>query len=88
MDGETFFKALDEGCKTAKKVYKHYIKYLARGIESLVNIFGPDAVVLAGGVTQQGDKLLKPLYAELKKDIRIEISSLQSDAGALGAAML
>ena len=88
MDGETFFKALDGGCKAAEKVYKYYIKYLARGIESLVNIFGPDAVVLAGGVTQQGDKLLKPLHDELKKDIRIEISSLQSDAGALGAAML
>ena len=88
MTGEFFFDALSMGCETAEKVYKRYIKYLAKGIESLANIFGPDAIVLAGGITQQGDKILKPLKAELKKDVRIEISSLQSDAGALGAAML
>ena len=45
-------------------------------------------IVLAGGVTKQGETLLKPLKEELKKEIRIEISTLQGEAGALGAAML
>ncbi|HAL63458.1 MAG TPA: glucokinase [Clostridiales bacterium] len=88
MTGEVFFEAIDKGCTVAERVYRRYIKYLARGIESLANIFGPDVIVLAGGITEQGDKILKPLKAELKKDVRIEISSLQSDAGALGAAMM
>ena len=83
-----FFAALDSDCNVAKKVFERYIKYLARGIESLVNIFGPDAVILAGGITQQGEKLLKPLKDEMIRNVRIEISSLQNDAGALGSAML
>lgn len=88
LDGKLIFEALDQGCETAKAVFDKYIFYLASGIESLVNIFGPDAVVLAGGVTKQGDKLLAPLKEKLRGNIRIEISELQSDAGALGAAML
>ena len=88
LTGEDIFKAMDKGCPVAKKVFDDYIRYLAMGINSLVNIFGPDAVVLAGGVTRQGDKLLNPLKKLIKSDIRIEISTLQNDAGSLGAAML
>ncbi|MBO4897123.1 MAG: glucosamine-6-phosphate deaminase [Clostridia bacterium] len=86
--GEDIFEAIDKGCPVAKKVFDDYIKYLAMGINSLVNIFGPDAVVLAGGVTRQDDKLLAPLKKLTKAGVRIEISDLQNDAGAMGAAML
>ena len=88
LNGKLIFEALDRGCKITQKVFDNYLFYLASGINSLVNIFGPDAIVLAGGITKQGDKLLKPLKEKLSTDIRIEVSSLQSDAGALGAAML
>lgn len=51
--------------------------------------FGPDAVVLAGGITNEGELLLNPLKELIgKTDVEIAISSLQSDAGALGACML
>ena len=81
---------LNDGINTSVSatLLKTHPFYLAGGIESLANIFGPDCIVLAGGVTLQGDKLLAPLKAELKKDIRVEISTLQRNAGALGAAML
>lgn len=88
LTGEDIFKAMAKGCSIAQKVFDEYIRYLAMGINSLVNIFGPDAVVLAGGVTRQGKKLLEPLKKHIKSDIRIEISTLQNDAGSLGAAML
>ncbi|HAL63845.1 MAG TPA: glucosamine-6-phosphate deaminase [Clostridiales bacterium] len=88
LSGEDIFKAMDKGCPVAKKVFDDYIRYLAMGINSLVNIFGPDAVVLAGGVTRQGDKLLNPLKKLIKTDVRLEISTLQNDAGALGASQL
>ena len=88
MNGEVIFAALEKECPVAAAVYDRFLNYLARGIESYANIFGPDAVVLAGGVTVQGDKLLKPLKVKLKKEVRIEISTLQNDAGALGAALL
>ncbi len=88
MTCEIIFEAMDAGCPVAKDVFDKYIKYLAVGIQSVVNVFGPDVIVLAGGITQQGDKLIAPLRAKLPSDIRIEISKLQSDAGALGAAVL
>lgn len=88
LNGKLIFEAMDKGCEVAKAVFDVYLDYLAAGIQSLKNVFGPDAIVLAGGVTKQGDKLLLPLREKLKTKVRIEISTLQSDAGALGAALL
>lgn len=88
LNGKIIFDAVEKGCPVANEVFDTFLNYLACGINSLSNIFGPDAIVLAGGVTVQGEKLLTPLKDKLKKDIRIEISKLQGDAGALGAAML
>ena len=88
LTGEDVFDAIDKGCPVAQKVFDEYIRYLAMGINTLVNAFGPDAIVLAGGVTKQGEKLLSPLKKLVKSDVRLEISILQGDAGALGAAML
>ena len=43
----------------------------------------------AGGITNEGALLLDPLKEKVgNTDVEIVISSLQSDAGALGAAML
>lgn len=89
LDGELIFKAIDEDCDVAKKVFDEYIEWIAVGIKSLINIFGPDAVILAGGITQQGDRLINPLRKLIdNSDVAIEISQLQNDAGAIGAAML
>ena len=88
LDGKLIFDALEKGCSGAEKVFGNFLDYLACGIESLFNILGPDEIVLAGAVTAQGEKLLAPLKKRLKKDIHVEISALQGDAGSLGAAML
>ena len=88
LSGELIFDAAENGCPVANEVMDNFLNYLACGIYSLFCIFGPDVIVLAGGVTAQGEKLLNPLKNKLKKDMRIEISVLQGDAGALGAAML
>ena len=73
---------------TAKKVFDNYTDYLAAGIDSVVNAYDPDAFVLTGGITGQGEKLLAPLKAKLNSKIEIRISKLQGDAGALGATLL
>ena len=58
------------------------------GIRSLAYTFDPDMIVLAGGLTNAGDDLLLPLKEKLDIDVDIQISSLKSDAGIIGAAML
>lgn len=89
ISGRTFFDALKADCPVAKAVYDRYLNYLSIGIKSIIMAFGPDAIVLAGGITNEGDLLLDPLKEKVgNTDVEIVISSLQSDAGALGAAML
>ena len=69
-------------------MFSRYLDDLACGIISLAQIFDPDAIVLAGGITQQKDRLLRPLQKKVGDLVCVKISSLQNDAGALGAAML
>lgn len=88
LDGEKIFEALNKNCYTAMLVYDKYISYMALGLQSINKIFCPDAIILAGGITMQGERLLKSIKSKLISDIRIEISELQSKAGVMGAAIL
>lgn len=89
INGRNFFAVLHGGCPVARQVLDSYLRYLAVGVKSLINIFGPDAIILAGGITNEGDALLAPLKTLIgPTDVEILISSLQNDAGALGAAAL
>ena len=63
----------------------------------LANSFKPDVIIaLGGGVSKAGDFLLKPLREKVAKYVfykdlpyaKIEIATLGSDAGIIGAAML
>lgn len=88
LNGKLIFQSLDEKCPVAEKVFKEYVDWIAVGIKSINMIIGPDAVILSGGITREGEKLLVPLRAALKKDINIELSRLREDAGVFGAASL
>ena len=82
---------------SAAEVVKGYIEKLGIGITNIANVFRPEAVILGGGVCAEGDNLILPLKAKLKKDIfagdmgpgvEILIATLGNDAGLLGAAAL
>ncbi len=89
LNGKLIFEAFDEGSVCAKQVISEYVDWLKVGVESLVKIFAPDSIILAGGITKQGDKLIGELRKRaVTKGTKIEISILQNDAGRLGAAML
>ena len=88
LNGKLIFDALDNYCEVAKKAFDEYLDWICVGIKNIKMILNPDAIVLAGGITKQGDKLLKPLKTKLDKDINVEISILQDDAGVFGAANL
>ena len=88
MDGRVFFRAVADGCPTAKAVLDVYLCDLAAGLESLQSIFDPAVIVLAGGITEAGDALLAPLAQKLGDAFPLKLSSLRSDAGVIGAAAL
>ncbi len=97
INGRTAFDAAELGDSAAAAVVDGYITYLAEGIANLVNILRPDAIVIGGGVSRQGDALMKPLDEKLRELVYASdtlglpvvcAASLGNDAGIIGAAML
>lgn len=94
-DGRTVFLALKEGDAAAKKVLDTYIAALGEGVANLVNVFRPQAVILGGGISAEGETLLAPLRAYVyprlyvsEKIVPLELrcAALGNDAGLYGAA--
>ncbi len=61
VSGRTAFAAARVGDETAKKVVKQFVGYLSEGIADFVNILRPEAIVLGGGISNEGDDLFIPL---------------------------
>lgn len=87
------YDAAHKGDETAIEVVRETARFLGAGIANLLNVFNPDVVVIAGGVTQAGETLFEPLRREARKrafkpaveGCRIVAGSLQGTAGVVGA---
>lgn len=97
VNAKTVFDAAATGDPVAKAVVDQYEEYLAAGIGGIVNLFRPHAVILGGGVSNQGETLLVPLREKLKKYCyasqyiappQVVKATLGNDAGIIGAALL
>ncbi len=97
VSAKTAFDAMKKGDSVAKEVVENYLFYLSEGIANLINIFAPEAIILGGGVCNEGDTLLVPLReqvvakcygGDLIHHAEISIATLGNDAGLIGAAML
>ena len=95
VSGRTAFEAAKEGDAAAQQVVKKYLEYVADGISSVINIFQPNVLVIGGGISKEGDYILKPVQAYINrytycKDIpqtELKIATLFNDAGIIGAAL-
>lgn len=93
---KSIFEAARKGDKLTKGVVEEAISYLGIAIANIANILNPEMVVLVGGITNEGDKLLIPLGEEVKKrafysnykSLKIVIGKLGGNAGVFGAAAL
>ena len=93
---KSIFEAARKGDKLTKNIVEEAISYLGIAIANIANILNPEMVVLVGGITNEGDKLLTPLRREVKKrafysnykSLKIVIGKLGGNAGVLGAAAL
>jgi len=97
IDGKTVFRAMDMGDEGAKEVFENYIRYLACGLTNLVNIFQPEILCIGGGISAQGERLLRPVRdiinnEDYARDVPlrtvITAAKLAGDAGIIGAALL
>ncbi len=95
----TAFDASKQGDVEGLRLVREYTEYLACGITNLINIFQPEVFLIGGGLSGEGDYLLKPLLPLIEreqytrtypknKQTTIKIATLGNDAGIIGAAAL
>ena len=97
ITGKTVFDAADRGDETANAVVDRFCDYLGAGVTNIVNALAPEVILIGGGISRQGERLLAPVrrYVEKNcfggKDGAIPIiaaARLGNDAGIIGAAAL
>ena len=86
VDGRTAFTAAKAGDETAKRVIRQFVGYLSEGIADFVNILRPEAIVLGGGVANEGEALFGPLReaVDARTYIAMDIVPLKIVGAKLG----
>lgn len=96
VDGKTAFDAMKANDELGCKIIKKYIECLGCGLVNVVNIFQPDKICIGGGISRQGEVLLKPLREFVNREkykvsdddkTSICVAKLGNDAGIIGAAL-
>lgn len=97
VNGKTAFDAMRKGDPVGKKVCDKYIEYVSVGVVNMINIFQPEILCIGGGISKEGDNLIKPIteFVNLDRYTRnspnqtvIKTARLGNDAGIIGAAFL
>ena len=97
LNGKVVFDCAQNGDKTAMAVVKKYIKYVGVGLVNFANIFFPEVIIIGGGISNQGDNIIKPLQRYVTRNvygavyspkIKVVAATLKNDAGIIGAAAL
>ena len=86
VDGRTAFIAAKAGDETAKQVINQFVGYLSEGIADFVNILRPEAIVLGGGIANEGEALFEPLRkaVDARTYIAMDIVPLKIVGAELG----
>ncbi len=97
INGKTVFIAAKQDDKVAVAILKKYIKYIGMGLVNFANLFYPEIIIVGGGISKEGDTLVKPLQryvsrnvygSEYNPKIKVVAAELGNDAGIIGAASL
>ncbi|MBR6555011.1 MAG: ROK family glucokinase [Clostridia bacterium] len=97
ITGLAVFQAADKGDSVAQAVIDRYCVYVAAGFTDLVNSLAPEMILLGGGISRQGERILAPIREYVinncfgQKDGAIPViraAALGNEAGIIGAAAL
>jgi len=96
-NGRTSYDGMRAGDKVATEVVDLYEDYVACGVTNMINIFQPEVLCIGGGISKEGDTLLKPIVEKVcverftknvEKQTTVKIAELGNDAGIIGAAFI
>lgn len=90
------FRAAAEGDRFAANLVEKIGRLLGTGIANLVNLFGPEIIILGGTMSAAGDLLLNPICRTLRtkaldrmeKDVEIKTGSFGKEEAIKGATTL
>lgn len=91
---EVFY--LSETNEVIAKVLDEYIDNLAEGLANYINLFDLEMLVIGGGISRYGDKIITKLKSKMIEkicnhttyDLNIKMAKLKNDAGIIGASIL
>ena len=94
VTAQTVYDAAHDGDPLALEVVRDTARYLGAGVANMVNAFNPEIVVICGGVTHAGERLMAPLRQEVTRrafkpavqHCKILPGELTGTAGVYGAA--
>ena len=96
LDFAALFRGVDAGDSVARQVLDHCIAVWSALAASLVHVYGPERIILGGGVMRRGDAILPGIRAFVDEHtwkttrgrVTIEPASLGDAAAFLGAETL
>ena len=94
VSAKNVVEAMQQGDWYATEIIIQAMNYLGIGIANLVNLFNPEVIVIGGGLSNLGDRLLDPVrrgialhaFPTAAREVRVMLAELGDDVGIVGAA--
>ncbi len=94
VDAKAIQMAAEAGDALAGELISRAAHYLGVGLANLLNTFNPQMIVIGGGVSKIGDRLLTPAFQTARERaydaaysaVKFAVAKLETDSGVLGAA--
>lgn len=96
VSGKSSFIAAQQGDAVGQGVVDTYIEYIAISLTNIIFAYGPEIIVLGGGVCNEGDTLILPLreafshalMANCGGSVELALATFKNTAGIIGSSML
>lgn len=95
IDGQMIDRAFDAGDAAAQKVIATLSEKLSIGLVNLINLFNPETIIISGGVSKSGERILGPTRLRVEANLmhpvqrcNIIAGQLGTEAGVMGACYL
>lgn len=96
LEAKMVFESAKKGDKLSCEIINRSIEYIGIGIATLINLFDPEQIILAGGLTKSKDFFEKSLNKYIQsfqmkfagRKVRIKYGELGDYGSAIGAATL
>ena len=96
IDAQAIFHAAQSADSLANRILDKAAYFTGIGLAAIVDVLNPEIVIVGGGLTQMGPRLLGPAFKTCRehifplhdKALRLEVSNLGDDVSLVGALAL